>query len=181
MFGVPALLDTITSSFQAGNYSVHHLPFFSHFSKWRKHSERGRLGHGNSGHTSIPGSRHELQAGTTPFLATATRGFPSKNPPDRFPVLLKSRSRNEFLADLLRPHAALVEKTRRNRRMRGCAGGRPPRERGRPELHPGSRAGERRRRGHAGVRELRPGLDLFAHNHSKGRTGSPTPRRPIQA
>ena len=136
MFGLPALLDSITSSFQAVNYSVHHLPFFSHFSKWRKHSERGRLGHGNSGHTSIPGSRYELQAGTTPFLATATRGFPSKNPPDRLPVLLKSRSRNEFLADLLRPHAALVEKTRRNRRMRGCAGGRPPRERGRPELHP---------------------------------------------
>ena len=108
VFGLPTLLVTITSSFQAVNYSVHHLPFFSHFSKWRKHSERGRLAHGNSGHTSIPGSRHELQAGTTPFLATARRRFPSKNPPDRLPVFQKSRSRNEFLADLLRPHAVLV-------------------------------------------------------------------------
>ena len=68
-------------------------------------------------------------------------------------------------------HMRFLSEIRRNRRMRGRAGGRPPRTRGRPELHPSGRAGKRRRRGHAGVRELRPGLDLFAHNHSKG-TGS---------
>jgi len=47
-------------------------------------------------------------AGAPPFLAKAMRRFPPKNPPDRLLVFQKSRSRNEFLADLLRPHAVLV-------------------------------------------------------------------------